>query len=589
MANYYSNSLGLILQNAGENANSWGNFVNINFQTLLEQAIVGQVTITMANADKVLSSTDGAANEARNAVLIINGSQNATYSVIVPAKPKIYIITNNLPSPQIAYFKVSGSSIQFQVANGSTVMAYCTGSTVAQAFFPLNSNSISGNLTVDGNVTSTKIYYNSQAVSGINVASPGVVTLATTTSGLVNNTPIFFTLASGATLPTGLSANTVYYVTNIAVGASTTFNLTSSIGGSAINTTGSASTGTVTLNSYVYSAITSTTTNYVNAVGSIATNSRFYPAVLTDATTAPEQVSSVASISVNPSKGSLNTSQFTTSQTTTITIASPGVFTVATAPITGTAVYFETTGALPTGLTAGTTYYVRNVSSTDFYVSSTLNGTPINTSGTQSGTHTMYVPISTNGTATNIANGYWTSNPTQLVNAFTGSISSTILTVTAPVFVTVRPGATISGTNVTPNTQILNQLTSTASAVVSPTYSSGGAIGAYTFVVSSATSIQVSQLVTGTGLASGTLVTAINGTTISLSNAFTVQAAGTYNFYASGGAGTYTVSASSTASSTSITQSYAKLYFTYNGTNVASIDPLGNFIASGNVTAYGTP
>jgi len=39
----------------------------------------------------------------------------------------------------------------------------------------------------------------------------------------------------------------------------------------------------------------------------------------------------------------------------------------------------------------------------------------------------------------------------------------------------------------------------------------------------------------------------------------------------------------------SITPSGTKLYFNYNGTNVGSLDSSGNFIVTGNVTAYGTP
>jgi hypothetical protein len=36
-------------------------------------------------------------------------------------------------------------------------------------------------------------------------------------------------------------------------------------------------------------------------------------------------------------------------------------------------------------------------------------------------------------------------------------------------------------------------------------------------------------------------------------------------------------------------QSGSKLYFLYNGSNVASLDSSGNFICTGNITAYGTP
>jgi hypothetical protein len=86
-----------------------------------------------------------------------------------------------------------------------------------------------------------------------------------------------------------------------------------------------------------------------------------------------------------------------TSSTVTITIASPGVITWTNhgLPTDGSAyaapVKFTTTGALPTGLTAGTQYYVKTVLSNDtFTVSATVGGAVINTSGSQSGVHTAY-------------------------------------------------------------------------------------------------------------------------------------------------------------------------------------------------------
>jgi hypothetical protein len=83
----------------------------------------------MNNADYTLSNYNGTSDEARNAVVIITGNQNASYSVICPAQQKLYIITNSLNASAIAYFKpVGGSSIA--IANGSTVSVYCTGSTM---------------------------------------------------------------------------------------------------------------------------------------------------------------------------------------------------------------------------------------------------------------------------------------------------------------------------------------------------------------------------------------------------------------------------------------------------------------------------
>lgn len=79
------------------------------------------------------------------------------------------------------------------------------------------------------------------------------------------------------------------------------------------------------------------------------------------------------------------------SSTVTITIASPGVITWTGHTLkAGSPVVFTTTGALPTGLTAGTTYYVisAGLGANSFQVSATPGGSAVNTSGSQSGTHT---------------------------------------------------------------------------------------------------------------------------------------------------------------------------------------------------------
>ena len=73
--------------------------------------------------------------------------------------------------------------------------------------------------------------------------------------------------------------------------------------------------------------------------------------------------------------------------TFTVTIAFPAVLTVALR--NGTAVYLNTTGALPTGLVVGTIYYVVGSTGTTCNLSLTYGGAAINTSGTQSGIQTI--------------------------------------------------------------------------------------------------------------------------------------------------------------------------------------------------------
>jgi hypothetical protein len=75
--------------------------------------------------------------------------------------------------------------------------------------------------------------------------------------------------------------------------------------------------------------------------------------------------------------------------TVTITIASPGVVTwTAHGHSANEPIIITTSGALPTGLTAGTTYYVINPTTNTFQLSATSGGAAINTTGAQNGTHT---------------------------------------------------------------------------------------------------------------------------------------------------------------------------------------------------------
>jgi hypothetical protein len=75
--------------------------------------------------------------------------------------------------------------------------------------------------------------------------------------------------------------------------------------------------------------------------------------------------------------------------TVTMTIATPCVVSCTLGLADLTPISFSTTGALPTGLLPGVTYYVRYVSSTSFNLSATPTGALINTSGSQSGVQTI--------------------------------------------------------------------------------------------------------------------------------------------------------------------------------------------------------
>lgn len=85
----------------------------------------------------------------------------------------------------------------------------------------------------------------------------------------------------------------------------------------------------------------------------------------------------------------------TNTATITMTIAAPGVVSWTSHGLsTYDKVYFTTSGALPTGVTASTTYYITLTDANSFRLSTTLAnavaGTFITTTGSQSGTHTGF-------------------------------------------------------------------------------------------------------------------------------------------------------------------------------------------------------
>jgi hypothetical protein len=76
----------------------------------------------------------------------------------------------------------------------------------------------------------------------------------------------------------------------------------------------------------------------------------------------------------------------------TMTIASPSVVTLNNHGfVEDQVITFSTTGALPTGVTAGTSYYIiaTDLTTNTFKFSATQGGSAVNTSGTQSGQHSV--------------------------------------------------------------------------------------------------------------------------------------------------------------------------------------------------------
>ena len=83
MPTTYSTSLRLALLGNGEDAGTWGQLTNTNLGTLLEQSITGVITVSLSAGNVTLTSYNGVSDQARNAVIVVTGTQSTTNNVIV--------------------------------------------------------------------------------------------------------------------------------------------------------------------------------------------------------------------------------------------------------------------------------------------------------------------------------------------------------------------------------------------------------------------------------------------------------------------------------------------------------------------------
>jgi hypothetical protein len=233
----------------------------------------------------------------------------------------------------------------------------------------------------------------------VTIASPAIVSL--TAHGLV--TGALVKLSTSGTLPTGLTPG-FYYVVNLDESDpdfDNKFQLAASyqdaINGVVIDTSGSQG-GTHNLKSYPYGedgdpeyidygtfkVIKQESNESADTVKITMVDKMWESLKLYDL-----DLSSESDVSVG---------------TATITIATPAVVTkTAHGLLTGQPVHFTTTGALPTGLVASTDYFAVVIDANTFNLATTLENAQaqpavlIATTGSQSGTHTLFATVTDTG------------------------------------------------------------------------------------------------------------------------------------------------------------------------------------------------
>ena len=94
MPTSYTPLLGLALPATGELLGTWGSTVNTEITSLLDAAVAGTTTLS-ADADVTLTTTTGAANQARQAIILWTANGTVTRNITAPATSKSYVVINN--------------------------------------------------------------------------------------------------------------------------------------------------------------------------------------------------------------------------------------------------------------------------------------------------------------------------------------------------------------------------------------------------------------------------------------------------------------------------------------------------------------
>lgn len=136
----YTSSLRLIQPTTGEYPGTWGTQVNTGLTALVDNAVAGTATIAVGSTDYTLSTVNGAADEARSAVLNLTaGAGVGARNIICPAVSKLYVVVNNSGFTQTIK-TAAGTGVA--VPTGKTMQVRCDGTNVVDAVTYISSDNV---------------------------------------------------------------------------------------------------------------------------------------------------------------------------------------------------------------------------------------------------------------------------------------------------------------------------------------------------------------------------------------------------------------------------------------------------------------
>jgi len=118
--------LGLALPTTGDLSGTWGTTVNNAITDLLDDAVAGTTTLA-TDANVTLTTTNGADNQARNAIILCTGARTAIRTITAPAQSKLYVIINATSGGFGVKIVGAGPTTGITVLTGTQVMVVWNG------------------------------------------------------------------------------------------------------------------------------------------------------------------------------------------------------------------------------------------------------------------------------------------------------------------------------------------------------------------------------------------------------------------------------------------------------------------------------
>lgn len=202
MSSTYSTILKFSLIDVGSEDGTWGTVTNTNLGTLIEHAIAGRSAVTHDDAAAyTLTTNNGAADEARRAILNIGGALTAARNTVCPTQSKLYVVKNATTGGFATTLKTSAGT-GISIPNGKTTFLMCDGTNVVDAIDYLSTLTVGNGLTVTaGGLTVT---------AGDVAVNSGTLTI----SGFVSSSSSVRAW-TGTAPPAGGTVNTGILISNV--------------------------------------------------------------------------------------------------------------------------------------------------------------------------------------------------------------------------------------------------------------------------------------------------------------------------------------------------------------------------------------